>query len=259
MLQPASIFERVHQGMTHLKAVFQNPVQKLNQQSFKGQSLVETSLVMGLVGVVCIGTVATLGGNISSLISEANGSTAPTTALVSSNPNLVNQNLGAPNATTGAGFISGQNPLGTTGGNTQNTVETVTAAGAGLLEGAPDENLIENTNPGGPIGPVLIQPNTNTAGTGAGTPVVKPTLTPQQQFSPEYQAWRNNPNNAKTVAMIDSLSPDGQKIANEVFAFAEGNGTPRNAILELSNQPTKDSDRQIFQQYVNSISASVNE
>jgi len=39
----------------------------------------------------------------------------------------------------------------------------------------------------------------------------------QQQVSPEYQAWRSNPNNAKAIEMINSLSPDGQKIENNIY------------------------------------------
>jgi hypothetical protein len=134
----------------------------------------------------------------------------------------------------------------------------VTAAGGGLLEGAPDENVIENTTPGGPIGPVFIQPNTNPSGSGAGSAVTKPTLKPQQQFSPEYQAWRNNPNNAKTVAMIDSLSPDGQKIANTKFAYtAVFDDCPECLLTELERNLSSPNDKNILIQFINAAFASV--
>jgi len=158
----------------------------------------------------------------------------------------------------GPGSFWGGQQAGTSGESDPEFRETVPAAGGGLLEGAPEENGIENTNPGGPAGPVFIQPNTNPSGSGAGSAVTKPTLT-QQQFSPEYQAWRNNPNNAKTVAMIDSLSPDGQKIANGAFATVALGGPPVFVLNNLDNKINDPNDRKIIQEFRNSISASVTE
>jgi len=156
----------------------------------------------------------------------------------------------------GPGFFWGGQQAGMSGERNSESRETVPAAGGGLLEGAPEENGIENTNPGGPIGPVVIQPNINPAGSGASVPVTKPTLTPQQQFSPEYQAWRNNPNNAKTVAMIDSLSPDGQKIANTYYnSMALGDGIDPLQVL-LSDGILKQSDWTIVNNFRNSAFAS---
>jgi Flp pilus assembly pilin Flp len=254
VLQPASIVERVHQGLNHLKASFQNPT-----QTFKGQSLVETSLVMGLVGVVCIGTVATLGGNISTLMADASSAGSPSTALVVNNQ-LVNSNLGAPTNTTNGGFISGVNntPAGTVELENE-TPEPVSPGGTESSGISLPSNTIDNTTAGGPIGPSI---RTNPAGTGAGTAITPRASTqkPQQQtFSPEYQAWRNNPNNAKTVAMIDSLSPDGQKIANTYYnSMALGDGRDPLQVL-LSDGSLKQSDWTIVNNFRNSAFALVTE
>ncbi len=262
MLQPASIVERVHQGLNHLKAsFFQSNFQATKQAGFKGQSLVETSLVMGLVGVVCIGTVATLGGNISSLMADAAGANTPSTALVVNNQ-LVNSNLGAPTNTTNGGFISGVN--NTAAGTVEldnETPEPVSAGGTETSGISLPSNTIDNTTAGGPIGPSI---RTNPAGTGAGTTITPRASTqkPQQQtFSPEYQAWRNNPANEAQVNMINSLSPDGQKIANAAFADAVTNGGNGSDIVlqRLANLLTNPNDQEIHRDFMIAFSNKVQE
>jgi hypothetical protein len=266
VLQPASIVERVHQGLNHLKASFsQSNFQATKQAGFKGQSLVETSLVMGLVGVVCIGTVATLGGNISNLMTEATSAGNGQNALVSTNQQLVNTNLGAPQSTTNGGFLDGTNNPnngGTSGVRLEasDTTISTTSGGTDTQDVSPNSDTdLSDVTTGGSGG---LTPNTSNAGSGSGQIVRPPTNTQtQQQFSPEYQAWRNNPNNAKTVAMIDSLSPDGQKIANSLFAETTSNGTGGGTMFlaALSNALTSSQDRSIYSNFVSSVSASVTE
>ncbi len=259
MLQPASILETVQKGFQQFSNALSSNALRVNP---KGQSLIETSLVMGLVGVVCIGTVATLGGNISTLMADASSAGSPSTALVS-NTQLVNTNLGAPNPTSAGASGGGGNPtpggaligdapttgiIPSTGGS--GTLVPVTSVGSTVDQTLPPIATIDNTTAGGPIGPVA-----NPVGTTAGS--TKKTPNQSTQFSPEYQAWRNNPNNAKTVAMIDSLSPDGQKIANTILNPVAGGGfCPDCLFREFEQKSNNPDDLKIYRAFVSNVSTS---
>lgn len=77
-----------------------------------GQSLMEYSLVMGLVALACIGGVAVLATSIQKNMTEA---VAQDSAPINNNPTVVSQNLAAPNTLVAAGQAntrqSGNNSL----------------------------------------------------------------------------------------------------------------------------------------------------
>jgi Flp pilus assembly pilin Flp len=218
----------------------------------QGQTLAEYGLVIGLVALVTIGSVITLGGTIGDTLTaiQQGMGASPTVASASGS--------GLPNG-TGTGTSQGGGQTGNTNAsNSGDAVNAGSASGEFPNPNAPDQNGDTTTQAGTTAG------NSNTMENPTMPPTVSPppSNVPSITGDPNLDAYlANNPNSAQAVReLLPTLSGQGQDaFKDDLRVMVETGGSIHEFLTALANSPkVTNNDRDRITSYLYGGSSSGN-